>query len=89
MLDEGHRRVLILEDDVLPQYDHLQRFDEVISQVPEDWELLMLGYYGHKPPSLRYRIQQQIYRGFTTFASQTGTRSVETGLTTFACGALT
>ena len=64
MLDEGHRRVLILEDDVLPQYDHLQRFDEVISQVPEDWELLMLGYYGHKQASLRYRIQQQIYLGF-------------------------
>ena len=50
MLDEGHRRVLILEDDVLPQYDHLQRFDEVISQAPEDWELLMLGYCGTSRP---------------------------------------
>ena len=64
MLDEGHRRILILEDDVLPQPEQLQQFDQVIAQLPEDWELLMLGYYGHKLPSPRYRIQQQIYRAF-------------------------
>ena len=64
MLDEGHQRILILEDDVLPQPDQLQYFDSVIEQLPEDWELLMLGYYGHKLPTLRYRLQQQIYLGF-------------------------
>ena len=64
MLDEGHQRILILEDDVLPQPDQLQYFDRFIRQLPEDWELLMLGYYGHKLPTLRYRLQQQIYLGF-------------------------
>jgi glycosyl transferase family 25 len=64
MLDEGHKRILILEDDVLPQPEQLQYFDRVICQLPEDWELLMLGYYGHKPPTLPYRLQRQIYLGF-------------------------
>ena len=64
MLDEGHRRALILEDDVLPQLEQLQHFETVISQLPEDWELLMLGYYGHKPPTPRYRLQQRLYLAF-------------------------
>lgn len=64
MLDEGHRRILILEDDVLPQPERIQHFDSVIAQLPEDWELLMLGYYGHKLSTPRYRLQQQIYLAF-------------------------
>jgi glycosyl transferase family 25 len=64
MLDEGHQRILVLEDDVLPQLEQLQHFDKVIAQLPEDWELLMLGYYGHKLPTLGYRLQQKLYLAF-------------------------
>ena len=67
MLDEGHRRALILEDDVLPQPEQLQHFEAVMSQLPDDWELLMLGYYGHKPPTPRYRLQQRLYLAFHYF----------------------
>lgn len=67
MLDEGHQRVLVLEDDVLPQPEQLQHFEAVMSQLPDDWELLMLGYYGHKPPTPRYRLQQRLYLAFHYF----------------------
>lgn len=61
MLEKGYQRVLIMEDDVLPQPENLRRFNEVVAQLPDNWELLMLGYYGHKPPTLRYRLQQKTY----------------------------
>ncbi|GAB5382390.1 MAG: hypothetical protein Alis3KO_38490 [Aliiglaciecola sp.] len=64
MLDNNYQHVLILEDDVLPEPQSLIRFNEVMQQLPKDWEVLMLGYYGEKPPTLKYKIQQSIYRLF-------------------------
>lgn len=64
MLDNNFKRVLILEDDVLPQHENLKGFDNLVAQLPEDWELLMLGYYGHKLPTSFYRLQQQLYFAF-------------------------
>lgn len=57
----NYRRALILEDDVLPVYKNLATFKAVVDELPEDWELLMLGYYGEKMPTLRYRLQLNIY----------------------------
>ena len=39
----GHRRVLIVEDDVIlhPRFDEL--FDRLVARVPEDWKILQLG----------------------------------------------
>lgn len=64
MLDNGYKRVLIMEDDVLPQPDRLRDFSEVVAELPDDWEVLMLGYYGEKPPSLPYKAQQAVYKTF-------------------------
>ena len=51
VLTQNYERVLILEDDVIPQPGSLQPFGDIVKQLPEDWELLMLGYYGHKLPT--------------------------------------
>lgn len=64
MLDNNYQRILILEDDVLPVKKELENFPEIVSELPADWELLMLGYYGHKLPTPQYRMQQQVYRMF-------------------------
>lgn len=64
MLDNNYKHVLILEDDVLPEFEPLKYFDEIMQQLPEDWEVAMLGYYGEKPPTFKYRIQQSVYRLF-------------------------
>lgn len=64
MLDNDYKYVLILEDDVLPEFDALERFDELMQELPKDWEVAMLGYYGEKPPTFKYRLQQSVYRMF-------------------------
>ncbi len=61
ILDSGYQKVLILEDDVLPLYEKLRTFKEVIKELPKDWEVLMLGYEGEKLPTLKYKLQIKIY----------------------------
>ncbi|WJG09512.1 glycosyltransferase family 25 protein [Aliiglaciecola sp. LCG003] len=64
MLDKNYKRILILEDDVLPEYDSLTNFNKIIQQLPDNWEVLMMGYYGEKPPTIKYRFQQAVYKLF-------------------------
>ena len=64
MLDNGYERVLILEDDVLPIRDRIKQLSSELQEIPQDWEVLMLGYYGEKLPKLKYKMQQQLYRVF-------------------------
>ncbi|GAA0856174.1 glycosyltransferase family 25 protein [Aliiglaciecola litoralis] len=64
MLDNNYKRILILEDDVLPEYDELKNFNAIIKELPDNWEVLMMGYYGEKPPTFKYRLQQSVYRLF-------------------------
>ncbi|MFC3093192.1 glycosyltransferase family 25 protein [Alteromonas sediminis] len=66
MLDNGYEHVLILEDDVLPLPERIMCLTQELEQLPNDWEVLMLGYYGAKLPQLKYRIQQNVYRLFRT-----------------------
>lgn len=64
VLEKGYQRVLIMEDDVLPEIEKLAHFGQVAKQLPQDWELLMLGYYGEKRPSLKSKVQQNLYKFF-------------------------
>lgn len=54
-------RALILEDDFAIAIDSpVQRFNEMIAEVPETWEMLYLGgHYGEKPLS---RLSQHVIR---------------------------
>ncbi len=61
ILDNGHQKALILEDDVIPIHENLAAFKEIIKELPRNWELLMLGYYGEKLPTVKYKLQQKIY----------------------------
>ncbi len=63
-VDHQYEKVLIFEDDVLPCYDKLEHFADMIAQLPNDWDLIMFGYYGEKRPSLKSRLQQQTYKVF-------------------------
>jgi len=64
MLGKGYEKVLIMEDDVLPVASRLACLATEFKELPHDWAVLMLGYYGEKRPQLRYRIQQNIYQLF-------------------------
>lgn len=60
-LDAGYQSILILEDDVQLHPEHLDAFKAAMSELPADWELLMLGFYGEKYPGLASEIQRQTY----------------------------
>lgn len=57
----GYNRVLILEDDVHPIPAQLMNFEQLIHELPLDWELFMLGYTAEKKPSLYHAIQKRVY----------------------------
>ena len=61
IVENNYQRVLIFEDDVLPIYQNLSAFSAVVEELPDDWELLMLGYHAEKLPTFKYKIQTKIY----------------------------
>jgi glycosyl transferase, family 25 len=63
MLDNNWQRVLIFEDDVVPDYSALPGLAECLKELPADWELFYLGYlknekatFGKKLKMLWYKI---------------------------------
>jgi glycosyl transferase family 25 len=63
-IDKGHERILILEDDVQLHSEHLLSFQAALSELPADWELLMLGFYGEKYPGLASSLKRQTYLAY-------------------------
>lgn len=66
-VDAGHDRILILEDDVQLHPQHLDAFRAAMAELPADWELLMLGYYGEKYPGTASEIKRQTYLFYHRF----------------------
>ena len=64
IVDNGYRRALILEDDAIPIYENLHLFSEQVEELPDNWDLLMLGYYDEKVPSVKHEIQRHIYAAY-------------------------
>ena len=44
MLAEGLDRVLVFEDDVEPDFSTLTLLPDTLQQLPDDWELVYLGF---------------------------------------------
>ncbi len=61
-IDHGYQSILILEDDIHLERSRLASFAKAMSELPHDWELLMLGYYSEKYPSFKSRLQRATYQ---------------------------
>lgn len=46
IVDKDYGKVLILEDDIAVLKDNLTFFNKAVGELPGDWELLYLGYFG-------------------------------------------
>ncbi|MBC7903114.1 MAG: glycosyltransferase family 25 protein [Gemmatimonadaceae bacterium] len=44
MIRDGHDRVLIFEDDILPEEEGLRLFPQIIKELPADWGMLYFDY---------------------------------------------
>jgi len=61
-IEHDYQRILVLEDDVALIAENLNAFRQALHELPEDWELLMLGYYSEKYPGLSNELQRRYYQ---------------------------
>ncbi|HYC39845.1 MAG TPA: glycosyltransferase family 25 protein [Chitinophagaceae bacterium] len=62
MISEGWQRVLIFEDDVVPDTKNLPLLPEMLAELPPDWELFYLGYLKNADPDYRAQVKNFWYR---------------------------
>ena len=67
MVANGWKRVLVFEDDVLPRYDDLQYLPAAFAELPDDWELIYLGYLKHETITPSLKAKQFFYKIFSLF----------------------
>ena len=63
LLDSGHERALVFEDDVLPIPQNLPTLAGALNELPTNWELLYLGYITNERPisALRAQYHRMVY----------------------------
>ena len=62
MVDNNLKRVLIFEDDAIPNEDELKNFSTHIETLPDDWKVLLFDYYGAKYEDTKGRLKRQMYK---------------------------
>ena len=61
MLDKGYDRVLIFEDDIVPDSRALETVAGTFKELPEDWDLFYLGYSKNEGFGIKNKIKKMIY----------------------------
>jgi glycosyl transferase family 25 len=61
MIDNGWKRILIFEDDIVPDLNSFSRLTNVIGELPDNWELLYLGYLKNEKATTGKKIKQLWY----------------------------
>lgn len=62
MIKNNWKKILILEDDVLPLYNNLNLLPGVLNELPADWELVYLGYLKHENVNTNLKVKQFFYK---------------------------
>lgn len=62
IVDNNWNRILIFEDDVVPDFDNLCQLETALKELPEDWELFYLGYLKNEQATIGKRLKQFWYK---------------------------
>lgn len=62
IVDNNWKRVLIFEDDVVPDLQNLPLIESAINELPEDWELFYLGYLKNEKITIGKKLKQFWYK---------------------------
>lgn len=62
MIENNWQKVLILEDDVLPIDENLMKLQTAMEELPENWELVYLGYLKHEKITAGLKFKQFVYK---------------------------
>lgn len=61
MVDHNWKKVLVLEDDAVPDHEQLAKLGDCLQELPADWELFYLGYLKNEKITTGRKIQQLWY----------------------------
>ncbi|MFZ1263315.1 MAG: glycosyltransferase family 25 protein [Chitinophagaceae bacterium] len=61
MVDNGWKRVLIFEDDVVPDFVNLPQLFQILKELPDNWELFYLGYLKNEKRTPSRQLKQFWY----------------------------
>ncbi len=61
MIENDWKKILILEDDVLPLSDKINKLTDALDELPDDWELVYLGYLKNEKVTFASKLKQFIY----------------------------
>lgn len=67
MVKNDWKKVLILEDDVLPLAENLYQLPAAIDELPGDWELIYFGYLKHEKVTTSLKTKQFFYKILSAF----------------------
>ncbi|MFZ1306161.1 MAG: glycosyltransferase family 25 protein [Ferruginibacter sp.] len=62
MIKNNWKKVLILEDDVLPIAENLAALPAALDELPVNWELVYLGYLKHEKVTTALKAKQLFYK---------------------------
>jgi len=62
MVENGWKKILIMEDDPFPLSQNLAQLPAAFNELPDDWELVYLGYSKHEQVTTGLKIKQFFYR---------------------------
>jgi glycosyl transferase family 25 len=62
ILTNGWKRVLIIEDDAVPDFCNLVNLKETINELPPNWELFYLGYIKNEKVTLSLKLKHLWYK---------------------------
>lgn len=67
ILKHNWKKVLILEDDVLPLIANMNELPAALEELPENWELVYLGYLKHEQVTAALKAKQFFYKIISAF----------------------
>jgi glycosyl transferase family 25 len=67
IIENNWKRVLILEDDVVPDFGNLASLPDTLKELPADWELFYLGYLKNEKIATSLRMKQAWYKTMRFF----------------------
>jgi len=62
MIENGWQKVLILEDDVLPVLENMDKLPVALEELPQNWELVYLGYLKHEKVTTGLKLKRFFYK---------------------------
>lgn len=62
MIANNWQQVLVLEDDVIPDWENLAQLENILKELPSGWELFYLGYLKNQDITAGSKLKQAWYK---------------------------